>query len=193
MSRETLVNLIRSLETLLNTHLSKELITLVISALPGFGLSISLPVAIHVFNLSWYYAFILSIIGNMLPVPFLLLCWDGLEILLGKTSFFRRPITWLHEHSLKNSSSIEKWGFLGLVIFVAVPAPVTGAATASLAAVILGMTFWDSFWAILWGVIISAVIITCLCLLGWFGAAVAGVALISLSAISILRKKPSAK
>ncbi len=129
----------------------------------------------------------------MLPVPILLLCWDGIEILLGKMSIFRRPIAWLHEHSLKNSSSIEKWGILGLVIFVAVPAPVTGAATASLAAVILGMTFWDSFWAILWGVIISAVIITCLCLLGWFGAAVAGVGLIGLSAISILRKKPPEK
>jgi uncharacterized membrane protein len=193
MSRETLVNLIRSLDTLLNTHLSKEVITLVISALPGFGLSISLPVAIHVLKLSWYYAFFLSVLGNMLPVPFLLLCWDGLEILLGKVSIFRRPLGWLRMHSLKNSSSIEKWGILGLMIFVAIPAPVTGAATASLVAVILGMTFWDSFWAILWGVIISAVIITCLCLLGWFGAAVAGVGLISLSAISILKKKPPKK
>lgn len=182
-----------SLETLLNLRLPRELITIAISAIPGFGLSISLPVAIHVFKLSWYYALFLSILGNMLPVPLLLLCWDGLEILLGKVSIFQGPISWLHEHALKNSSNIEKYGFLGLIIFVAVPAPVTGAATGSLAAVILGMTFWDSFWAILWGVFISAVIITCLCLLGWFGAAVAGVGLIGLSAFSILKKKPLEK
>ncbi len=94
MSRETLVNLIRSLETLLNTHLSKELITLVISALPGFGLSISLPVAIHLFKLSWYYAFFLSVLGNMLPVPFILLFLNAVSRWLSKVSLFDRFFRW---------------------------------------------------------------------------------------------------
>ena len=177
------------LHALLHIPLPKELITMAISAIPGFGLSVALPVSIHLFNFSWFYAFFLSVVGNMLPIPFLLILWEDIEKLLEKNSLFRRWITLLHTRTLENKPSVEKYGILGLVIFVAVPAPMTGAATASLIAVILGMNFWHSFLAILWGVLLSAIVITTLCLLGWTGAIIAGVSLVGLTALSLFRKK----
>ena len=182
-----------SLETILSIHLPKEVITLLISALPGFGLSVSLPIGINLFDLPWYYAFLLAVIGNMLPVPILLFFWNGLEMLLSKVGIFRRLVTWLHERTRRNSQSIEKYGFLGLALFVAIPAPFTGSFTGALGAAIIGMKFWTAFWSILVGVIGSSVIITSLCLLGWFGAALAVVGLIGLAAISLWKKRLPAK
>jgi uncharacterized membrane protein len=177
------------LERLLSSGLPRELVTMLFSAIPGFGLSISLPVAINVFKFSWYYAFILSVVGNMLPIPFLLLFWEDIEKLLAKNHLIGKWMEWLHERTQKNSSNIKKYDFLGLVIFVAVPAPMTGAATASLVAVILGMTFWPSFLAIFWGVVISAIVITSLCMLGWTGAIIAGVALGGITLFELLKTK----
>jgi hypothetical protein len=64
-----------------------------------------------------------------------------------------------------------------LVLFVAIPLPVTGAWTGSLIAVLLGIGFKQAFFSILAGVIIAGIIMTCLTLLGWTGAIIAGVVL----------------
>ncbi len=177
------------LEALLALDLPREILVLAISSLPVFELRVSLPVAINLFHFSWYYAFLLAIIGNMLPVPFLLLFYDTLSRRLARTGILKKPINWLFERTRRRGTAVKKYGFIGLLIFVALPVPMTGAWTASLLAVILGLKFFLAFMAILGGAIIAGVIVTCLSLLGWAGAVIAGVGLIGLAAFSIWKAR----
>ena len=98
-----------------------------------------------------------------------------------------KMLRWLFEHTRRRGRIIGKYRRIGLVLFVAIPLPVTGAWTGSLAAVLFGMKFKHAFLSIFIGVFIAGVIVTCLSLLGWVGAVIAGVVL-SVLAISGLWK-----
>ncbi len=172
-------------EELLSLGFSKELVVLIISALPIFELRGAIPVAINVFHFPWYYALPLAIIGNLLPVPVILLFLDAITRFLSKVGFFDRFLQWLFEHTRKRGRVVERYERIGLALFVAIPLPVTGAWTGSLAAVLFGLKFRHAILSIFIGVFIAGIIVTCLCLLGWAGAVIAGVALCAL-AISIL-------
>ena len=172
-------------EELLGLGFSKELVVLIIATLPIFELRGALPVAINLFHFPWYYALLLAIIGNLLPVPFILLFLDTFSRLLNKVGFFKRGSDWFFEHVRKRGKIIDRYGQIGLVLFVAIPLPVTGAWTGSLAAVIFGLSFRRAFLSIFIGVFIAGVIVTCLSLLGWVGAAIAGVGLSGLAISSI--------
>ncbi len=173
------------LDQIVNLNLSRELITVVIGMIPIFELRASLPVAIAVFQVPWWQAFYLSVIGNMLPVPFLLLFFDGVSRIIQKNATGKRFIDWLLRLGDKRSDMVRKYKLVGLAFFVAVPLPGTGAWTGSLVAYILGLKFWPAFFAILAGVICAAIIITTLTLLGWVGAVIAVAALIILAAIGV--------
>ena len=153
-------------EELLGLGFSKELVVLVIAALPIFELRGALPVAINVFHFPWYYALPLAIIGNLLPVPFILLFLNAITRWLSKIAFFNRMLSWLFERTRRRGRIKEKYEHIGLVLFVAIPLPVTGAWTGSLAAVIFGLRFKYAFLSIFIGVFIAGVIVTCLSLLG---------------------------
>ncbi len=173
--------------SLLDLNLAKELVVLIISALPITELRGALPVAINLFHFPWYYALLLALIGNLLPVPFLLLFLNSLSRLFGRWSPLRRGMEWLFERTSRRGDIIRRYGSIGLALFVAVPLPMTGAWTASLIAVLLGLDFKHAFLAILAGVVIAGVIVLCLCLLGWVGAVIAGVALASLAILGLWR------
>jgi uncharacterized membrane protein len=72
-----------------------------------------------------------------------------------------------------------------MMAFVAIPLPLTGAWTGSLAAYMLGLKFWPSFLAIVLGVLCAGIIITILSLLGWVGAGIAIVVIILLAALGL--------
>jgi len=167
-------------EELLNLGFSKELVILIISALPILELRGALPVALNVFHFPWYYALLLAIIGNMLPVPIILLFLETISKWLSKIGLFDRFLRWLFEHTRKRGKIVEKYERIGLALFVAIPLPVTGAWTGSLVAVLLGLKFRHAFLSIFIGVCIAGVIVTCLSLLGWVGAIIAGIALCAL-------------
>ena len=171
------------LDPLIHSNLSRELITVILSMLPIAELRLSIPVAITVFQFSWYKAFGLGILGNLIPVPFLLLFFEGASRLVQKVPVGKRFIDWLMKRTARHSGSIQKYKFVGLAVFVAIPLPLTGAWTASLLAYILGLKFWPSFLSITLGVICAAVIVTILSLLGWVGAGIAIAALIILAAV----------
>jgi uncharacterized membrane protein len=177
------------LERFLALNLPKELIVIIIGAIPIFELRGALPVAINVFGFSWYYSLFLSILGNMLPVPFLLLFWEGFSRLLSHVSFFKRPLDWVFERTRRQSATIGKYKFWGLLVFVAVPIPLTGAWTASLVAVVLGMKFWPAFASIFGGVIVAGVIVMALSLMGWTGAIIATVGFVAITLWGLLRNK----
>ena len=174
-------------EELLSLGFSKELVVLIISALPIFELRGALPVAINLFHFPWYYALPLAIIGNLLPVPVILLFLDAISRCLSKVGCFDRFLQWLFEHTRKRGRVVERYERIGLALFVAIPLPVTGAWTGSLAAVLFGLKFKHAILSIFVGVFVAGIIVTCLSLLGWVGAIIAGVALCALAISGLWR------
>ena len=156
---------------LLNLGLYKELVVIITSALPILELRGGIPLAMTLFDFSWYYAFLLAVIGNLLPVPFILLFLDAATRLLSRVRFFDRILNWLFERTRRRGKIIQKYERIGLVLFVAIPLPVTGAWTGSLAAVLFGLRFKHAFLSILIGVLIAGAIVTCL---SYFGLAIFG-------------------
>lgn len=167
----------------LSLGFSPELIVLIISALPILELRGALPVAINVFHLPWYYALALAVMGNLLPVPFILLFLNTASRLLSKIAVFSRVLAWFFERTRRRGRVVERYERIGLALFVAVPLPVTGAWTGSLVAVLFGLKFRHAFLSIFIGVCIAGIIVTSLSLLGWVGAIIAGIGL-SVLAIS---------
>jgi uncharacterized membrane protein len=173
------------LEQLVNAPASKELITIVLAMIPIAELRGALPISVTVLGLPWYQAFYLSIIGNLIPVPFLLLFFGGVSNLVQKTSGGKRFIDWLLRRTRGRSKMIEKYKWMGLFLFVAVPLPFTGAWTASLASYLLNLRFWPAFFTIFAGVAAAAVIVTTLTLLGWIGAGIAIAAILILAVLGL--------
>jgi len=172
-------------EELLGLGFSRELVVLIISALPIFELRGAIPVAINLFHFPWYYALLLAVIGNMIPVPIILLFLDAIVRFLSKIGFMERFFRWLFSRTKKRGTIVERYERIGLVLFVAIPLPFTGAWTGSLAAAIFGLKFGHSILYIFIGVLIASIVVTCLSLLGWVGAVVAGIGLAVLAVYSL--------
>ena len=154
-------------DDLLRSGFSKELVVLIISALPVLELRGAIPWAIVKFHFPWYYAFLLAIIGNILPVPFILLFLDTVSRLLSKIALFERLIDWYFENTRRRGKMVERHQRIGLILLVAIPLPLTGAWTGSLIAVIFGLKFKHAFFSIIAGILIAGTIVTFGTLLGW--------------------------
>lgn len=164
-------------ERLENLGLSPELTIFLIALLPIVELRGAVPVGINFYHLVWYKVSILALLGNILPVPFLLLFLAQLAKVLSKISFFAKFFDWLFTRTRKKSKIIEEYKFWGLLIFVAIPLPGTGAWTGSVAAFLLGMDFKLSLLAISVGVFLACILVTSLSILGLWGLIIAGIAL----------------
>lgn len=108
----------------------------------------------------WWQNFIISVIGNMLPVPFILLFLRWFLEVMKKTKFLSGIARWLERKAEKNKDKVEKYGFWGLTLLVAIPLPGTGAWTGSLVASLMRINFWKALLANLIGVLIAGVVIT---------------------------------
>ena len=163
---------------------SPELAVFITSMLPIVELRGALPLAINLYHIPWVKAFLIAYIGNLVPVPFILLLLKPVVALLSRITLFKKFFTWLFERTRKKSSSvIERYEEIGLLLFVAIPLPGTGAWTGALIAFLFGLDFKKSLLVIALGVLIAGVIVTCLCLLGWLGAILAGIGFIALVSI----------
>jgi len=137
----------------------KWIATIAISMLPIVELRGALPAAVKVFGLGWGLSYVLSLIGNMVPVPFLLLFYPAVERFLMRFGPFRRFFGWLHERTRrKGYRKVKLWGEVGLILFVAIPLPVTGAWTGTLVSYLFGLDKLKAFLAILAGVLIAGLI-----------------------------------
>ena len=152
---------------------------------PISELRVAIPWAILKYHFPWYYAFSLAVIGNLLPVPFILLFLDPFSRLLSKIGIFEKMLHWLFERTRRRGKIINRYERIGLALFVAIPLPLTGAWTGSLAAVLFGLKFKHAFLSIFIGIFIAGTIVTCLCLLGWTGAIIAGIGLSSLAVFGL--------
>jgi len=140
-----------------------ELLTIFItSLLPVAELRGAIPVGLAVFKLSPVLVYSVAVAGNILPVFFLLLIWQsGVEKLAAKYAPLGKLLHWLFERTRKKFyANHKRFGHWALVLFVAIPLPVTGAWTGSVAAWLFGIPYWRAVGLILLGILISGLIVT---------------------------------
>ena len=142
-----------------NTTAGKVLMTMLLSMVPVLELRGAIPIGVAN-GLNFWVAIGVSIIGNLLPVPFIIL-------------FIRKVFTWLRrlsrkldglvtrleQRAKKKSDVVLRYAFWGLVVLVAIPLPGTGAWTGALVAAMLDMRLKRAFPAIALGVLIAGTIV----------------------------------
>jgi len=146
--------------------LNPRIIVMIISMLPIIELRGSIPFAIWVFRMPWPEAVALSILGNMIPIPFLLLFLDWFFMLISKVPLGARFTNWIFARTRRKGKAIQRYEAIGLVSFVGIPLPGTGGWTGTLASRIFGISFWRSMLFIFLGVLLASAIVTPLSLMG---------------------------
>jgi len=146
--------------------LSKEAAVFIVAALPVSELRGAIPLGILGFGFSAAKTYVLSFFGNALPVIPILLLLEPLAGKLRRFPLWKKFFDWLFEHTRKRARLVEKFEALGLVLFVAIPFPVTGAWTGCIAATLFKVRFRYAFFAILSGIAIAGAIVTLLTLTG---------------------------
>ena len=144
---------------LLSLSFGKQLIVFIISMLPILELRGGL-IAASLLKLPPLESYIIAIVGNVIPVPFILLLINRILRAMEKSRFklFNKIHSFLHKKIMKNKDSIEKYGFWGLVIFVGIPLPGTGAWTGAIIAAFLEMDRKKAFLGILLGMLMASII-----------------------------------
>ena len=145
--------------TFFGSYIGKIVYTFIISMIPVIELRGAIIFA-YSNNVNIFLAFLVSVIGNLVPVPFII-------IFIRKIfAFLRRKfpkldgfITGLEKRAEKKSETVKKYAFWGLFILVAIPLPGTGAWTGALVAAMLDMRLKRAFPAILLGVIAAGIIV----------------------------------
>ena len=137
----------------------REILVFIISLMPILELRGGI-LAAALLNLDPLPGYVISIIGNVLPVPFILfliikvLAW----MKNSKVNFFNKIANWLDEKVEKNKGQIEKYGYWGLLLFVGIPLPGTGAWTGTLIAAVLNLDKKKTFITVLGGILMASII-----------------------------------
>ena len=141
-----------------------EIVVLIVSTLPIFELRGGIPCGFAL-GLIWWKTYIMAVLGNMIPVVPLLLFLEPISNWLRRhVELADRFFEWLFARTRrKGEARMRRYGiFIGLMLFVAIPLPVTGAWTGCAAAFIFGIKFRYSLPAVLLGVLIASLIVSIL-------------------------------
>lgn len=139
----------------------RELVAFLVSMLPIVELRGGIPVA-ALLGIDFLPALTLCVLGNLLPIPFILLLIIPIFNWMKKTKLFSPLVAKLESKTLSKRDRLEKGEFWGLMIFVGIPLPGTGAWTGALLAALLGIKFKKAIVAIICGVLIAAAIMSIL-------------------------------
>ncbi len=155
------------IEQLTNTLVAfnKEVAVVALAALPVSELRGAIPLGISM-GFSPVKTYILAFAGNLIPVVPLLFLLQPVSDRLRHIKFFERFFDWLFERTRRKATLVEKFEALGLILFVAIPLPVTGAWTGCVAATLFKIRFRYAFISIMLGVAIAGLIVTGLVLAG---------------------------
>lgn len=140
----------------------KYLVIFFVSMIPIVELRGAIPIALEYYHLPIVQSYVICIIGNMIPVPFIfffarkVLEWGAKKKYIGR--FFRFCLEKGHKGGEKLESKAGKGLFVALLLFVGIPLPGTGAWTGTLAASILDMDFKTSVLAVVLGVFLAGII-----------------------------------
>ncbi len=150
--------LVQGIIDALGGSVGKEAIVFLISMVPILELRGALLVAGPLLGVPVQTAIPLSVIGNIIPVPFILLLITPIFKWMKGTKLFKPMVDKLEAKAMSKSDRIEKYEFWGLVLFVGIPLPGTGAWTGSLIAALLGIRFKKAFPAVILGICMATVI-----------------------------------
>ena len=145
--------------------LPKEVMTVLIAALPVSELRGAIPLALAM-KQPLAKTMLLAYIGNMLPVIPLLVLLEPVTNRLRRIPVLSRFFDWLFERTKRKAELVQRYEALGLILFVAIPFPATGAWTGCIAASLFKVRFKYAFPAILTGVIIAGILVATLTLMG---------------------------
>ncbi|MGN1378580.1 MAG: COG2426 family protein [Dorea sp.] len=151
-------SLVQGIINALSGSISKEAIVFLISMIPILELRGALLVAGPILGVPVSTAIPLCIIGNIIPVPFILLLITPIFRWMKGTKILKPMVDRLEAKAMSKSDKIEKYEFWGLVLFVGIPLPGTGAWTGSLIAALLGIKFKKAFPAVIIGICMATVI-----------------------------------
>ena len=139
-------SLVQGLTSALGGKVSGEIIIFIISMIPILELRGGLLAASPaLLNVPILRAIPICIAGNLLPIPFILLLIEKVLDLMEQIPFLDRIALWVREKADKHKGQVETYGFWGLVLFVGIPLPGTGAWTGSLVASLLHMNLRKSY------------------------------------------------
>ena len=165
--------LCRTIQEFLTAHgIPDWLVVFIISLCPILECRLGMFTAIVLLEMNPFVGFIISFLGNILPIPFILLLINWIFEVFKKIPGLRNIVIWLEEKTLKKRDKIDKYGIWGLLLFVAIPLPGTGGWTGALLASLLQLDKKKSFGVICVGVFIAGLIISILSLV--IGSAVFG-------------------
>ena len=154
----------------LGGKIGKEFIAFIISMIPILELRGGLLAAgPAILDIPMWQAIPICVVGNLVPIPFILLLITKIFDWMKGTRKLKPIVEKLEKKAMSKSDQIEKYEFWGLVIFVGIPLPGTGAWTGALIAALLGIRFRKAFPAIVLGVCLAAFIMTVLSY-GFLGA-----------------------
>ncbi len=143
-----------------NSFIGKILLTLLWAMVPVVELRGAIPIGVGV-GLPLWISILVSIIGNMLPVPFIILFIRQIFKWMRKVNkTFARIVDKMEEKANKHRDKVTRYGFWGLFILVAIPLPGTGAWTGALVAAMMDLRLKTAMPAIFAGVIAAAVIVS---------------------------------
>ena len=153
--------MIEAIEGFLTEALGAQLGVLLCAMLPIIELRGAIPLGAAL-GLPWWQNYLFAVLGNMLPVPFILLFVKKLIAAMTKSNvkLFCKIGTFLAAKAEKNRSRIEKYSFWGVCLFVAIPLPMTGAWTGTLVASVIDMKFWKALLSCFIGVLLAGVVMT---------------------------------
>ena len=152
------------MQWLTGTTAGKFIWAFLISMVPVSELRGGLPVAITS-GLPWPLAYLATVLGNMLPVPFIIIFIKKIFVWLRKHwPWMNRIVTKLEKRAESKSDTVERYGPWGLLLFVAIPAPGTGAWTGALIAALMNMDLKQAVGIIFVGVCIAGIIVMALTL-----------------------------
>jgi len=130
------------------------------SMIPWFESRYVIPFAIDI-GWEWWKAFPLAVVGNMLPIPFILLFFHHVEKFLRRWKSWNGFMDRMFSHTRRRADAkIRRYEHLGLLVFVAFPVPFTGAWTGALAAFVFGVKFHKALACISAGILIAGVVVT---------------------------------
>ena len=153
--------MVEAIEQFFLETVGRELCVLFCAMLPIIECRGAVPLG-WALGLPWWQTALFSIAGNILPVPFILLFIRAILKWMGTChiKFFNRISEWLNKKVEKHKGTIEKYSYWGVLIFVAIPFPGTGAWTGTLIASVLGLEPKKSFLAAMAGVLGATVSMT---------------------------------
>lgn len=137
----------------------KEMVAFIISMVPILELRGGL-IAASLLGIGVVKAIGICILGNIVPIPFILFFITPIFNWMKKTSFLRPMVEKLENKSMEKSDQIQKYEFWGLALFVGIPLPGTGAWTGALIAALLGIDIKKASLSIFIGLIIATIIMT---------------------------------